>query len=93
MYICYLYLQLLLGFANTCHRERQSYSVRLYEKTKVCNPIFHRPIEQVSSICTIKSFSLLDQLFNIKLNLKHRVWKKFVKKEQRSQSMDGGIER
>jgi len=46
------------------------------------NPTLHRPIEQVSTICTIKSFSFLDQLFNIKLNFRRMVWKQFVIKNK-----------
>jgi len=80
--LVYLYYQLSLDFARTLHRERRSCSVRLYEVSKGCNPTLLRPIEQVSSICTIKSFSSFDQLFNSKLNFKCRVLKKFMKKEQ-----------
>ena len=39
----------------------------------------HRPIEQVSLICTIKHFSFLDQL-NIEYIFKLGMWKKIVKK-------------
>ena len=80
--VVYLYLQLSLNFARNLHGERQSYSVRLHEVPTVCNPTLHRPIEQVSTICTIKSFSFLDQLFNVKLNFMRKVWKEFVKKNK-----------
>ena len=71
-----------MGFANTFPREQQSCSVRLYEVPKEGNPTLLRSIEQVSSICTIKSFLCLKLLFNIKLNSERRVWKKFVKKNK-----------
>ena len=80
--LVYLYLQLSLEFTCTLHGERQSCSVRLYKVPKGCNPTLHRPTEQVSTIYTIKSFSFLDQLFNVKLNFMCKVWKEFVKKNK-----------
>ena len=80
--LVYLYLQLSLDFALTFHGERQSCSVRLHEVPTGRNPTLNRPIEQVSTICTIKSFLFLDQLLNMKLNFLRRVWKQFVKKNK-----------
>ena len=80
--VVYLYLQLSLDFARNLHGEWQSYSVRLHEVPTCCNPTLHRPIEQVSTMCTIESFSFLHQLFNIKVNFLRRVWKQFVKKNK-----------
>jgi len=87
--LVFLYLQFSLDFARTLHGVRKSYSVLLNEEETRANPTHHRHIEQVSKICTIVSFSFLDQL-NIKHIYKHKVWKKFVKKRKRS--MEGGIE-
>ena len=54
--LVFLYLQFSLHIARTLHGERQSHSVRLVEEEKGGNPIYHRPIKQVSLICTIKFF-------------------------------------
>ena len=80
--VVYQYLQLSLGFAHNLHGERQSCSVQLHEVPKGRNPTLPRPIEQVSTMCTIESFSFLHQLFNIKVNFLCRVWKQFVKKNK-----------
>ena len=53
IWLC-LYLQLSLGFAHNLHGDRQSYRVRLHEVPTVCNPTLHRPIEQVSTMCTYR---------------------------------------
>ena len=71
-----------MDFARTLHGERQSCSVQLHEVPKGRNPTLPRPIEYVSTICTIKFFSFFDQLFNIKLKFLRRVWKQFVKKNK-----------
>jgi len=63
--LVYVYLQFPLDFARTLCGEWQTCGVRLYEEQKGRNPTHHRVIEQVSSICTIKSFSFLDQILNI----------------------------
>ena len=57
------------------------------------NPTLLRSIEQVSSICTIKSFLCLKVLFNIKLNSERRVWKKFVKKNKGAGQLRQELER
>ena len=61
--VVYQYLQLSLGFARILHGERQSCSVRLDEVPTISNPTLSRPIEQVSILCTIKSY-----LFNFYMN-------------------------
>ena len=80
--LAFLCLQFSLDFDRTLHGERQT-SVRLSEEAKGGNPTHHRPIEQLSLICTIKSFLFLDQL-NIKHIFDCRVWIKFVKRNKGS---------
>ena len=80
--LVYLYLQFSLDFYLYLHVERKTYSVRLFEEQKGRNPTHHRPIEEVSSICTVKYFSFLDRLLNIKHNLSEGCGK-ICEKEQR----------
>ena len=77
--LVYLYLRFSLDFARTLCGKCQVCSVRPYEEPIGRNPTHHRPIEQVSLNCTIKTFSFLDQV-NTKHNFNRRVWIKFVKK-------------
>jgi len=61
----YVHMQFLLDFARTLRGERLTNSFRLLAEQKGHNPTHHRLIEQVSSICTTKSFSFLDKLLDI----------------------------
>jgi len=74
--LVYLYVQFSLDFARTLHGVFDSM------RKKESIPTHHRPVEHVSLICTIKSL-FLDQL-DIKHIFKHRVWKKFVRKNKGS---------
>jgi hypothetical protein len=82
MYIClYIYMCSFHWILLIICVESSKFIVFDSKRKNRENPTHHRPIEQVSLICLIKSFSFFDQL-NIGHIFTRRVWKRFVKKHR-----------
>ena len=89
--LVYLYLQLLLGFAPTFHRERQSCSVRLYKVPKGRNPTLLRPIEQVSTMCTYRILFNFTSIIKLPSKFPAQGVETICKEEQRSRWREDAI--